>query len=538
MLSLSPLFSLTRGGHEEVCVLGELVLSTGDAVHRSGESGSRFPARSLLKPFQFLATGLAAGDGELPAERIPALGSISATAAQVDALRRWHASEPGSGEASSLVPHLHLPSSWPMSVEHRAHLVESGGSPSNLYLPCFSKHLAILAACRLHGWPLAGYTQPHHPYHQRLLTMLEAQLGRAGASIEFVTDGCHLGTPLLSALELAELYRALAAAPDGSELGRLRRAMAAQPGWIGGPDRVDSRLMQRNPGRLIAKEGADGLLAIGVHPSREAPAGAGLIVKLASGHQPAWAALAAAPFLEALGLEPLLEPTPGQDVQWHVRPGHGRGGVLDISPVLSERIAVWPGDTAFRRTPVSEPGSAAGSAPGWELLVSSIHTTLHVGAHADAPNHFEPGQVGIDRVPLHAYRGPCEVVVVEAPRGGVIEPSHLGRAARAPRLLFRTGSFPNPDRFDADFVAFAPELIEWLLAAGVILIGIDTPSVDPFASKTLPSHHATRRGPGMAILEGLDLSGVSPGLYELVALPLRLEGADASPVRATLWPLR
>jgi arylformamidase len=537
MLSLSPLFSLARGGHEEVCVLGELVLSTGDAVHRSGESGSLFPARSLLKPFQFLATGLAAGHGDLPAERIPALGSISATAAQVDALRRWHGLEPGRGEASSLVAHLHLPSSWPMSTEHRAQLVESGESPSNLYHPCFSKHLAILAACRAHGWPLVGYTQPNHPYHQRLLTVLETQLGRAGASIEFVTDGCHLGTPLLSALELAELYRALGAAPDGSELGRLRQAMAAQPGWIGGPDRVDTRLMQQNPG-LIAKEGADGLLAIGVCPRPEAPGGAGLVVKLASGHQPAWAALAAAPFLEALGLEPLSDPTAGQDIQWHVRPDRRRGSVLDISPVLSERIAVWPGDTAFRRTPVSEPGSAAGSGPGWELLVSSIHTTLHVGAHADAPNHFEPGQIGIDRVALDAYRGPCEVVVVDVPRGGVIGPEHLGRAPRAPRLLFRTGSFPNPDRFDADFVAFAPGLIEWLLTAGVILIGIDTPSVDPFSSKTLPSHHATRRGPGMAILEGLDLSGVSAGVYELVALPLRLEGADASPVRAALWPLR
>lgn len=538
MLSLSPLFSLSRGGHEEVCVLGEVVLSTGGAVHRSGESGSRFPARSLLKPFQFLATGLAAGDGELPAERIPALGSISATAAQVDALRRWHPLEPARGEPSSLLPHLQLPSSWPMSVEHRARLVESGASPSSLYHPCFSKHLAILAACREHGWPLTGYTQAHHPYHERLVAVLEAQLGRTGAAIEFVTDGCQLGTPLLSALELAELYRALGAAPEGTALGRLRRAMVAQPGWIGGPERVDTRLMQRNPGRLVAKEGADGLLAIGVAPSRIAPSGAGLIVKLASGHQPAWAALAAAPFLEALGLEPLAEPTPGQDVRWHVRPDRAREGVLDISPVLSERIAVWPGDTPFRRTPVSEPGSATGSGPGWELLVSSIHTTLHVGAHADAPNHFVPGQVGIDRVPLEAYRGLCEVVKVEVPRGGVIGPSHLGRAPRAPRLLFRTGSFPNPERFDADFVAFAPELIEVLRSAGVILIGIDTPSVDPFSSKTLPSHHATRCGPGVAILEGLDLRGVSPGLYELVALPLRLEGADASPVRATLWPLR
>ena len=87
-------------------------------------------------------------------------------------------------------------------------------------------------------------------------------------------------------------------------------------------------------------------------------------------------------------------------------------------------------------------------------------------------------------------------------------------------------------------MAFAPELIDWIAERGVVLVGIDTPSVDPFSSKTLPSHHATRRGRGLAILEGLLLAHVTPGLYELVALPLRLEGADASPVRAALWPLR
>jgi arylformamidase len=105
-------------------------------------------------------------------------------------------------------------------------------------------------------------------------------------------------------------------------------------------------------------------------------------------------------------------------------------------------------------------------------------------------------------------------------------------------VLFKTGSFPDPERFDADFVAFSPELIAWLLERGVVLVGIDTPSVDPFSSKTLPSHHGTRSGPGMAILEGLELTGVEPGCYELCALPLRIEGADASPVRAALWPLR
>src|SRR5690606_16839733 len=104
-------------------------------------------------------------------------------------------------------------------------------------------------------------------------------LGREPAELAFVTDGCRLPTPLLEPGELARLYRALAAAPDGSELGRLRQAMVDHPERIGGPERVDTRLMQANPGLLVAKEGADGLLAIGVRPTAAEPGGAGLMIK-------------------------------------------------------------------------------------------------------------------------------------------------------------------------------------------------------------------------------------------------------------------
>jgi arylformamidase len=539
MLSLSPLFSLSRAGHEEVCVLGEVAFTAGEGSdYCSSERESRFPARSLIDPFQFLATGLA--ETGIQPEHVFALWSISATPTQAVELRRWL------DASSELAPHLSVPSTLPLCPEARAQaLAMSGASP--LYHPSCAKHLAILTACREHGWPLAGYTEPTHPFHQRLLAMLGERLGRGHEPIALVPDGCGLPTPLLGSLELARLYRALAAG-DGDALGAVRRAMSEQPEHIGSSDRVDARLMRLNPGRLIAKEGPDGLLAIAVLPTAAAPAGAGLLIKLAGGHQPAWAALAAQPFLEALGLAPLHEPTPGQEPEWHVHPGRpGRSG-LDISPALSERIAVWPGDTAFRRASVSEPGTVgelgAGSTPSadgpasWELLVSSIQTTLHVGAHADAPNHFARGGLGIDRVPLEVYRGPCEVLEVHLSPGSTIHPRDLERTPSAPRLLFKTGSFPDPERFDAEFVALSPELIIWAEALGVLLIGIDTPSVDPFSSKTLPSHHATRTGRGVAILEGLDLSQVRPGHYELIALPLRIEGADASPVRATLWPLR
>jgi arylformamidase len=534
MLAPRPLFSLYRGGHEEVCVFGEVArCAAPGALFVSGESHSRVVVRSLLKPFQFLATGLAPEGADLAPEWAAALGSISATSAQVEQLRRWHGSSLG-----ELSAHLNLPAALPLCAQSRARLQDAGAPPTQLFHPCFSKHVAIVAACRQHGWPLAGYTEPGHPFQLALRALLGSMLERPLTSSDFVGDGCRLPTPVLSPLELARLYRDLAAASEGSALGAVRRAMMSQPDWIGGPDRVDTGLMLLNPGALVAKEGADGLLAVGITRCAAAPAGAGLVVKLASGYQPAWAALALAPFLEALGLEPLTPPTPEQEVVWHVAPGHERSSPLDISPPLSERIAVWPGDTPYRRTPVSEPGATPGGS-GWELLVSSIHTTLHVGAHADAPNHFEPGALGIDRVPLGPYRGVCEVVDVSLPPGGVIMPSHLrGKLPNAPRVLFRTGSFPDPEHFEQNFVAFSPELIRWLGDAGVVLVGIDTPSVDPFSSKALPSHHETRRAPALAILEGLDLSQVQPGLYELVALPLRLEGADASPVRATLWPLR
>jgi arylformamidase len=536
MLAPRPLFSLYRGGHEEVCVFGEIACyAAPSAPFVSGEAGSRVVARSLLKPFQFLASGLAPLAGDLPAERVAALGSISATSAQLALLRSWYGSE-----LVELSRTLNLPSALPLCADSRARLLDAGALPSPLFHPCFSKHVAILEACRQHGWPLAGYTALDHPFHAALGALLGSMLGRPLGNGDFVGDGCRLPTPVLEPLELARLYRDLAAAGDTGSLGAIRRAMTTEPEWIGGPDRVDTRLMLKNPGALVAKEGADGLLAVGVVPNPAAPAGAGLLVKLASGHQPGWAALALAPFLEALGLEPLLEPTPGQEVIWHVTPGRERQAPLDISPLLSERIAVWPGDTPYRRAPVTEPDATPGGAgPSWDLLVSSIHTTLHVGAHADAPNHFERGGLGIDRVPLSPYRGVCEVVEVALPPGGVISPSALGgKRPQAPRVLFKTGSFPDPDRFEAGFVAFSPELVRWLADGGVVLLGIDTPSVDPFSSKALPSHHATRQSPALAILEGLDLSQVQPGTYELVALPLRLEGADASPVRATLWPLR
>lgn len=203
--------------------------------------------------------------------------------------------------------------------------------------------------------------------------------------------------------------------------------------------------------------------------------------------------------------------------------------LIDISPLVSERVAVWPGDVRYSRQ------IALSLEQGHNLTLSSITSTVHVGAHADAPNHYVAEGADAAGLELDPYYGLCEVVHVDLPRGQRVLPEHLPHPPRAPRLLICTGSFPDPDTFNTDFNSLSPELIDDLADRGGVLIGLDTPSVDPFESKALESHQALYRRT-VRNLEGLVLSHVEPGLYTLIALPLRLKGADASPVRAALAP--
>lgn len=200
--------------------------------------------------------------------------------------------------------------------------------------------------------------------------------------------------------------------------------------------------------------------------------------------------------------------------------------LIDISPPLSEALAVWPGDLPLRRLVQMD------QARGDPVTLSGLEATVHLGAHADAPSHYGKNGATIDAVPLATYLGRCQVMRVAAAPGEAIGPAALP-AVLAPRVLIATGTYPDPQRFTPDFAGLAPATIDRLAAESVILIGIDTPSVDPFAAAELPGHAACLKH-GVAILEGLVLQNVSPGLYELIALPLRLEGFDASPVRAVL----
>jgi arylformamidase len=200
---------------------------------------------------------------------------------------------------------------------------------------------------------------------------------------------------------------------------------------------------------------------------------------------------------------------------------------IDISPEVSERSAVFPGDAPYRRK------VALSFSQGDHLGLSSIETTVHVGAHADAPSHYDAKGQSIAQRRLEYYLGPCQVIGVKAAPGARLTPRDVEAEIAAERVLFRTGSFPDPDRWTPAFNSLSPELVDWLAGRGVVLVGIDTPSIDPHDSKALESHRAVFAR-DMAVLEGLTLKDAADGLYELVALPLRLKDADASPVRAVL----
>jgi arylformamidase len=204
--------------------------------------------------------------------------------------------------------------------------------------------------------------------------------------------------------------------------------------------------------------------------------------------------------------------------------------IYDITPPITPRLGVWPGDTPPRREVLCD------LRRGDSVTLSTLHATVHLGAHVDAPSHYSIDGPAIHERSLDYYLGRCQVMRLAVPRRARITPELLPGPATAERMLFATGTFPNPEKFNQDFAALSPELIEDLHRQGVKLVGIDTPSVDPFDSKDLPAHHMALRC-DMAILEGLVFDRVPEGLYELIALPLPLVGYDGSPVRAVLRTL-
>jgi len=210
--------------------------------------------------------------------------------------------------------------------------------------------------------------------------------------------------------------------------------------------------------------------------------------------------------------------------------------IFDLSPTLTAATGVFPGDVAFRRE------IAMSFEAGHHLTLSSIQTTLHVGAHADAASHYSADGEGIDRRDPSLYIGPAMVVRAKVNRGERVTHScfegnfleSLKAGTELPgRLLVWTGTFPDPQNWNSDFASFDPGFIEQVASLGVRMIGIDTPSIDPETSKALESHQAVRHL-SLGVLEGLCLDSVPEGLYTLLAQPMKIGRGDAGFVRALL----
>jgi arylformamidase len=200
--------------------------------------------------------------------------------------------------------------------------------------------------------------------------------------------------------------------------------------------------------------------------------------------------------------------------------------LIDISRSISSATAVWPGDQKVEWTWTTRLGRDDVS-----VNLGAIELSTHVGSHVDAPFHVDEEGGTIDDLSLSVFVGPADVVEVGSTSS--IRPDHL-KGVTSDRVLFKTeASHLSDDEWPDSIAFFEPETIRHLGRKGAALIGTDAPSVDPLDSETLPAHHALREV-GIANLEGLCFEDVPPGSYYLMAFPLKIPGADASPVRAVL----
>jgi arylformamidase len=205
---------------------------------------------------------------------------------------------------------------------------------------------------------------------------------------------------------------------------------------------------------------------------------------------------------------------------------------------------VFPGDTPYSQQWVASIG------PTCPVNVSALTLSSQVGAHADAPLHYDPAGQAVGELDLTPFIGPCRVIHALG-CGPLVRPEHLAHALPPapdrtrhshgwhplpPRVLVRVYTRMPQTAFDTALPALAPETVELLAELGVLLVGTDSASIDPADSQPLPSHQTIRRH-GLRVLENLLLDNVPEGDCELIALPLKLMSADASPVRAVLRPL-
>lgn len=201
----------------------------------------------------------------------------------------------------------------------------------------------------------------------------------------------------------------------------------------------------------------------------------------------------------------------------------------DISRLLASNIAVWPGDTKYKLQEVMR------QSEGDSVNVSTLTMSAHTGTHIDAPFHYDSQGLRVNNLEPDIYWGTAQVVSIEKSDGPIFPEDlveyDLGMAKRL--LLHSNASEGDPSIFPEKIIYSSSELAEFMGEKGIVLFGTDAPSVDDINDPKLPGHHALNKN-GISILEGLDLSMVPDGVYELSALPLNIMGGDGSPVRAVL----
>ncbi|PYL61330.1 MAG: arylformamidase [Verrucomicrobia bacterium] len=211
--------------------------------------------------------------------------------------------------------------------------------------------------------------------------------------------------------------------------------------------------------------------------------------------------------------------------------------IWDISRMLSNEFAEWPGDEPFRYRLTGE------IANGGSVNLGAITMSVHNGTHADARFHFDTNGGSIEKAPLDVYLGRATVVDLAQTFSQSrdkhlitredLKP-HAEDIAATSRLLVKTGRWADSTTFPNRIPVIAADVPAWLQKNGVKLLGLDLPSMDEIDSKSLQNHHALARA-GIAIVESLDLSDVAAGVYNFAALPLKIAGADGAPMRAVLW---
>ncbi|WP_080846115.1 arylformamidase [Cytobacillus gottheilii] len=201
--------------------------------------------------------------------------------------------------------------------------------------------------------------------------------------------------------------------------------------------------------------------------------------------------------------------------------------IIDITRSLKNGMPVWPGDTPFSykiSSALAENGSAN---------VGMVTMSTHTGTHVDAPFHFDDTGKRIEELDLSLYIGPALVIEIRNKAYITVEDLQKHDIQGMKRLLIKTGSWPDAAVFPESYTYIDPEAASFLASAGVRLLGVEAPSVDPLNSKEMLAHHALNNE-GIYILESIDLHAVETGEYELIAMPLKIEKADGSPVRAIL----